>query len=247
MYSFSLKIDDKKHSLDAENGISIDIIGRLLAELYNAIDLEEGANCTLSNIRGNCYALDFSTKSEQQVERFKVVHRKIQEVPYQELESYEKKYAKILSKIISSNYYINAYDENNNKIASINEIITGRIIKYYYSQKTVYGYLSELGGKSLDSSKKHIIIDGFPHRIYINKDLDLKLKPYYRTVKIAIKIKIKHSAEKGSIIYAEMINFKEVRANSLSENLKEEGHIPLNITNNSTTMDGIIDALYGTN
>tara|TARA_R100000935_G_scaffold46100_1_gene69288 strand:+ start:814 stop:1554 length:741 start_codon:yes stop_codon:yes gene_type:complete len=244
MINFSLKIDDKNHSLNSENGISIDLIGKLLEELYKTIDLNEGAKCTLSNIRGNCYALDFSTESIIQAERFKIVHQKIQDVPIQDLDKSERDYAKTLKKIMSDRFWINAYS-NGEKIASINKIIEGKSIKYYFSQKTIYGFLSELGGKSLESSTKHIIVDGFPHRINISKDLDLQLKPYYRTDKLAFKIKTRHSFEKGSIISAEMISFKQIGANSFSENLKEEGHIPLNILNNKATMDGIIDALYG--
>ena len=97
--------------------------------------------------------------------------------------------------------------------------------KYYYTQKTVYGYISELGGKSLYSKTKHILIDGYPHRIYISSDLDLKLKPFYRTNKLAVRLRVKQTFDNGNIVNAEMINFKTVGSSSLSENLKAEGFI----------------------
>lgn len=245
MYNFSIKIDDKKHSLNSESGISIEVLSELLRDLYSAIDFSENAKCTLSNIRGNCYAMDFSTESKTQLERFKIVHKNIQEIPIKDLEIEQKKYAKTLKKIIDNRFYINAYDENNKKIASISELTTGKEIRYYYSQKTIYGYLSELGAKSIDSDNKHIIIDGFPYRIYISKDLDLQLKHYYGTEKLAVKTRIKRAFAKGNIISAEMISFKEVGKLSFSESLSKEGYIPLNILNNASTIEGIIDALYG--
>lgn len=247
MYSFSIKIDDKKHSLNSENGVSMDLIAELLKDLYKAIDLKDGAKCTLSSIRGNCYALDFSSEHETHLERFKIVHKNIEGASIEDLNVEQRNYAKTLKKVMDNQFFVNAYDENKKKIASINEIKIGKSVKYYYSQKTVYGYLSELGGKTLNSRSKHIIIDGYPNQIKISKDLDLKLKHYYRTQKLAVKIRIKRTFEKGSVIEAEMIDFKEVGVLSLSENLKKEGYIPFQKIKNLNSLDGIIESLYGNN
>ena len=245
MHKFSIKIDDQKHSLDSERGISIDFLSEILKDLYRAIDMNEGARCTLSNIRGNCYAMDFSTDSAFQAERFQIVHKNIQDIPLKDLDDQQRKYAITLKKLTDQHYYINAYDENKNKIASISEVSTDKIIKYYFSQKTIYGFLSELGSKSLDTENKHIYIDGFPYKIFISKEKDLELKNYYRTEKLAIKLRVKHAFEKGNIINAEMISFKTVGNLKLSENLSKEGFISLNIVNDSSTLEGIIDSIYG--
>lgn len=246
MYNFSIKFDDKLHSLNSENGISMNLVGDLLKDLYSAIDLDNNVKCTLSNIRGNCYALDFSTEHKDHLDRFVVVHKNIQDVPINDLELEQKKYAKTLGKVMDGKFYVNAYDNEKNKIASINEIIRKKEISYYYSQKTIYGYISELGSKNLDSEKKHVIIDGFPYRIYISSDLDLQLKPFYKTEKLSMKIKIKRSFEKGSIVNAEMISFKEVGKSSLIENLKSEGFIPLNILkDNNNSLEGLLNSIYG--
>ncbi|WP_298531108.1 hypothetical protein [uncultured Algibacter sp.] len=247
MYNFSIKIDDKEHSLNAENGISMNLIAELLKDLYKAIDLKDGVKCTLSSIRGNCYALDFSSDHKTHLERFKVVHRNIEGASIQDLNFEQRNYAKTLKKVMDGKFYVNAYDENKNKIASINEIKTGKSIKYYYTQKTIYGYLSELGGKTLNSKSKHIIIDGYSYQIKISKDLDLKLKDFYRTQKLAVKIRIKRTFEKGSVLEAEMIDFKKVGKLTLSENLKNEGYIPFEKINNLNSLDGIIEAIYGNN
>ncbi len=247
MFNFSIKIDDKKHSLNAENGVSMDLIAELLKDLYKAIDLKDGAKCTLSSIRGNCYALDFSSEHKTHLERFKVVHRNIEGASIEDLNVEQRNYAKTLRKVLDGQFYINAYDENKKKIASISEIKSGKSIKYYYTQKTVYGYLSELGGKTLNSKSKHIIIDGYPYQIKISKDLDLKLKDFYGTQKLAVKIRVKRTFEKGSVIDTEMITFKKVGSLSLSENLKNEGYIPFEKISNLNSLDGIIEAIYGSN
>ncbi len=246
MFNFSLKFDDKGHSLNAEDGISINLISDLLKSLYEAIDLDEQAKCTLSNIRGNCYALDFSSESENQLTRFKIVHKNIQDLPISGLTSEQRKYAKTLKKIMDGKYYIEAFDENKNRIASIKKINNDGEVKYYYTHQTVHGLLSLLGGNSINSETKYIRIDGYPHRINISKDLDMLLKPFYGSEKLAVKVRVKHSVDSGSILKTEMVHFTRVERNSLSENLRKEGFIDLNIMkNNDITIDGIIDAIYG--
>ena len=54
LYTFSLRIDDEKHSLSATNGLSVKQLGQLLLDLDKALELN-GKDCTLSNISGNCY------------------------------------------------------------------------------------------------------------------------------------------------------------------------------------------------
>ena len=60
-----------------------------------------------------------------------------------------------------------------------------------------------------------------------------------------MKIKIRRSFEKGSIVNAEMISFKKVGELSLMENLKNEGFIPLEIMNEKTSLEGLINSIYG--
>ncbi|WP_339707572.1 hypothetical protein [uncultured Kriegella sp.] len=247
MYKFSLKFDDKNHSLSAEKGLPIDILSELLKDLYKAIDLDKEANCTLSNIRGNCYALDFNSLEETHLERFKIVHKNLQDVPLNILEGDEKKYGITLKKVLGDDYYVVAYDENNNEVASIKEFKSSKEIKYYYTYQTIYGYLSELGGKSINSKTKHIKVDGYPFNIYIDKDLDLLLKPHYRTDKLSMKIKLKRFFEKGNVVSATMDGFKVVHGKTLMGTLKDEGFIDLNIFKEVTSIDGLIDSLYGGN
>jgi hypothetical protein len=244
-YKFSIQIDDEKHTLSSINGISIKYLWELLRDLYKSVDIEEESKITLSAIRGNCYALDFTTEEQAHLERFKIVHKNIEELPSQHLTLEEKAYSKTLKKILGGQYYLRAYDNEKNIIATIKDLNKEKSITTYYTTKTIYGIVSEIGSKSLSSEKKHICIDGFPNNIKISKDIDLRLKQYYGSQKLMLKIKIKKSVEHNRILEAEMIDFNEVSKNSLSENLKEIGYVDIKLVEGVKTFDDIINRLYG--
>lgn len=248
MYKFSIKIDDDLNSLSKEQGVSFDKIGELLQNLYEAIDPKSALKCTLGQIRGNCYALDFYTEEEKYLENFIVVHKDIEDIPYSELNESQKKYAKTLKKVLGDKYYLTAFDSDNHKIASIKQLevseSTDKVIDVYYTLKTVYGIVSQLGGASLDSSKKHIRIDGINYNIKISKDQDIKLKQYYGTDKLRIKIRQRRSRGKGRVIDAELISFIPVSHHSLLNNLKNEGYIDIYLIKDTETIDDIVNKLH---
>lgn len=247
MYKFSLKIDDDSHSLTKEDGIPFDKIGELLQSLYNAIDPKSNIKCTLGQIRGNCYALDFYTEEKKYENNFIVVHKNIEDISINELDKTQKEYAQTLRKVLGDKYYIKAYDSNNVEVASIKKIGTKVEYDSYYTLKTIYGIVSELGGTSLTSAKKHIRVDGIPYNIKISKDQDIELKPYYGTDKLRIKIKQKRSQGKGRIIEAELLSFITVSGNTLIENLKEIGYIDFNLIKNTHTIEDLVNKIYGYN
>lgn len=244
MYKFSLQIDDKKHSLTAEDGISIDLLSELLKTLYSAIDDGEKAKCTLYNVRGNCYAIDFSSQSESQKNNFIRIHKDLIDVPYSDLPDNEKKYATTLQLIFKRGYFINAAVEGQ-KFAHLTEIRKEEYPESYIIQKTVYGIISEQGGPKLNSNQKHIRIDGYDKSIKINNNDDLRLKQYYRTTKLAIKIRVKVSIDTGNEYSAELINFREIAKGNFIDKLNEEEYIPLHIFNEINDMDSLIKKIYG--
>lgn len=244
--NFSLRIDDEEHSLSATKGISIQYISDLLKDLYKAIDMNEGANCTLSSIRGNCYALDFTTDTESHYERFKIIHKNIEILPPIHLAEEERKYYDTLKRVLKDKYALRAYDNERKEIASIKNIGKEIEIDYYYSTKTVYGVVSELGGKQLTQSKKHIRIHGVNYQISISKDMDMQLKEYYGSAKLRIKVLQKRLTKSNKIVSAELQSFDKISDKKISENLKEEGYIDLEIIKGVKNIDDIIDILYGT-
>lgn len=246
MYKFSLKIDDDKHSLTKEEGIPFDKIGELLQTLYEAIDPKSNIKCTLEGIRGNCYALDFTTKEQRYESNFVVVHKNIEGIPFNQLEKPQKEYAIALRKILGAKYYINAYDSNGVRVASIKDIGVKEDYDTYYAHKTVYGIVSQLGSPSLGSSKKHISVDGIPYKISITKDQDIELKAFYATDKLRMKIKQKRSQSKGRVIDAELISFTKVSEYGLIDNLKKEGYIDFELIKNAHSIEDIVNRIYST-
>jgi hypothetical protein len=244
-YKFSIQIDDESHALSSTKGISIKYLWELLRDLYKSIELENEPNCTLSNIRGNCYALDFTTEEKQYEQRFISVHKNVGELSNSDLTIEERNYAKTLNKILGNRYYLRAYDNDKNVIATIKELDKDKSVNHYYTYKTIYGYVAELGGRSIYADKKHIRIEGFDHNIIITKDLDLKLKEHYRTHKLKIRIKAKLSSVDNRIIGAEMVNFSVLNEMKLSQNLKEMGYVDFAMIKNANTMNEIIDRIYG--
>ena len=244
MFKFSLKIDDKNHSLNAEDGISIDIISELLRTLYDAIDDGTKAKCTLSNIRGNCYALDFTTHNALQSENFVSLHKRIEELNTDELTQDEQKYAHSLNLIFKKGFYINAYNEGE-RIAKLSHLIIDGTPEHFYKQKTIYGIISELGGMTINSDVKHIIVDGYSKKIKINNKLDLQLKNHYRTDKLAIKIRTKVSIRTGNEFAAELLSFRVIGRNSLLDNLSATGPSEYNFLKGINTMDDLLNSIYG--
>ncbi len=150
-----------------------------------------------------------------------------------------------LRKIIGGRYYLTAYDNEEQEIATIKEFKRTLDIEYYYTQKTIYGILSELGGKSITTPNKHILIDGFSHRVYLDKEQDLELKQFYGTDKLRVKIRLKRSSVDSHIIRAEMISFLKIGDGMLHENIEKEGYVDLAILKGAKTIDDVLNRIYG--
>ncbi|RYE12533.1 MAG: hypothetical protein EOP34_10650 [Rickettsiales bacterium] len=243
MIKFSIKIDDSEHSLTKEDGIPIDKIGGLLESLFNAIDTGTGEKCTLGQIRGNCYALDFYTQDEGYLSNFVTLHKSIEEVSIDDLLPEEKKYANKLKAILGNQYYLKAYDGNNEEIASISEIGTKELPSYYYTTDTVYGIIIQLGRQTTEA-KKHISIEGVPYKIFITKEQDLSLKEYYDTHNLRIEISQKRSTFDGHIVSAELDSFDVISQKNLQDNLSETGYIDFNLIKNTNSIEDILAKIY---
>jgi small nuclear ribonucleoprotein (snRNP)-like protein len=218
MLKFSVKIDDDNHTLSKENGISFDKIAVFLKDLYDAIETKLGIKCTLGEIRGNCYALDFYTEDEKMHDNFVMVHKNLEQHSEIDLKDKEQKYAKTLKGILGDKFYLKAYDKTGFEIAKLRSISIAQEIEHYYNTQLVYGIFSEHGSKSL-KSKSHILISGLEFKIYINDEQDLSLKPYYKTHKLRFRLRQKISTKDGHIISAELIEFDPLSNLNLLENI----------------------------
>jgi len=244
MIKFSIKIDDEAHSLNKEDGISFDKIGDLLKTLYIAIDNGTDHKVTLGNIRGNCYALDFYTKDNGLYENFLTVHKNLEQLDVDALPYEQKRYAASLKAVLGGKYYLSAYDKDDNKIAAISEFGKKQFASFYYSTDTIYGILSELGSSTLTSAKKHIYIDGIDYKIFISKDQDLELKPFYGTHKLRVELRQKRSSADGHIVNSELLSFTSVSKGNLIDNLNDSEPIDLQILKDTHTIEDILNNIY---
>ncbi|WP_295651928.1 hypothetical protein [uncultured Mucilaginibacter sp.] len=244
MIKFSIKIDDEAHSLTKEDGIPINKIGELLQKLLAAIDNGTGNKVTLGQVRGNCYALDFYTQDIGLHNNFITVHKNIEQVEIDDLPHEQKQYAAALKVVLGGRYYLKAYDDEGTEIAAINDIGRKQLTSYYYSTDTVYGILSELGSANLSTAKKHIFLDGVPYRIYISKDQDLELKPYYGTDKLRVELRQRKSSIDGHIVNSDLLSFAKVGKGNLIDNINNSEDFDLPILRGVHTIEDILNSIY---
>ena len=217
MFKFSLKFDNDTHSLTSTDGISMDKIGELLANLFDVISPKDGSKCTLGAIRGNCYALDFFTEDESFHTNFIIAHRNIEQHLEIDLKDKERRYAKTLNFILGDNLSLQAFDNSGLEIVKIKSLDIQKEIKHYYVSKSISGIIAELGGRDL-TAKPHVFINGQGYKIYITSEQDLKLKPYYKTDILNIRLRQKISSKDGHVLSATLLDFRS-KKQSLIENL----------------------------
>lgn len=244
MPKFSIKIDDDNHTLSKENGVSFEKIAILLKDLYEAIETKLGIKCTLGEIRGNCYALDFFTEDEKLHDNFVVVHKNVEQHLDTDLREKEQKYAKTLNVILGDKFYLKAYDKTGGEIAKIRKLNIPQEVEHYFITQTLYGIFSEHGGKSL-KTKPHIFISEIDYKIYISEYQDLLLKPYYKTDKLKFRLKQKISTKDLHVISAELIEFEPISKLTLIENINSVNTDNLKILTGLNNSDDVLKKLYG--
>jgi len=105
------------------------------------------------------------------------------------------------------------------EVVKIKDIDLQKEISHYYLTTTISGIVYELGSKN-DTISPHIYIDGEDYKIYISKEDDLLLKPYYKTNSLNLRLRQKISIKDNHIISASLLSF-EPKNKSLIESLNE--------------------------
>jgi hypothetical protein len=75
-YTVTIRFDDDTHSLSASSGLPVDLTGEVLVLLSKAVGFKKEEKFTLSEVRGNCYAISFVTDSEPLYCSIETVHKK---------------------------------------------------------------------------------------------------------------------------------------------------------------------------
>lgn len=221
-FKFTLRFDNKAHSLSRDFGLPINDLGELLLALYPVIKTRDGENITLSEVRGNCYAIDFQTDEEETRDRFLKIHKKIVEGDIEALKPEENQYIQKLEKtVIKRELYVEALDPEHKETATrIEAIPVIDKIDSYYSTKTLYGIISEIGGPKLDS-KPHILVSGEPYKIWLTPEQEDRLRPFHKKGKLLLKIRVKYSLKDKKIWQAELVDFKDLGDKRLDERFED--------------------------
>ncbi len=219
-YQFTLRFDDDLHSLNQYNGLTAQQVGELLTVLSQAMHLNSEQKLILSDIKGNCYALELTTDSISVHENLKVVHRKISENDYSGLGSNEKKYANCLKAIIGNKLNLRAYDKDKAYYVKLDKIELPKEPTHYFEHSVVHGIITSIGGASLDG-KAFIKINEENYQIEINVAQEKSLVRYYKAKKIDFSIKKKIDFTSDKIVSAELIDFEVLEEKTFIELVNE--------------------------
>lgn len=219
-YQFILRFDDDLHSLNQYNGLTVQQVGELLIVLSQAMHLTKEQKLILSDIKGNCYALELTTESISVHENLKVVHRKISENDYAGLGSNEKKYANCLKATMGNKLNLRAYDKNKDYYVKLDKIELPKEPTHYFEYSVVHGIITSIGGTSLDG-KAFIKINEENYQIEINVAQEKNLVRYYKAKKIDFSIKKKIDFTSDKIVSAELIDFEVLEEKTFIELVNE--------------------------
>lgn len=215
-HELTLKFDDNTHSLTKYNGLNIGDVGELLASLSVAIGLSEKNKATLYEISGNCYAMRLNTTSLNTKTNIFTLHENISKGYFAKLTKNEKEYTKRLQSILSDRLYMEVYDKGKSHSIRIEDIVIPELPEYYYEINDVSGYITSIGGKSLDDLA-HIKIDTHAYNIYISPEQELDLLIHYKKNRVSLSIKAKISFETHKIKSADLLNFEILKENTFYE------------------------------
>ena len=211
-YDFTLRFDNEDHSLTAKNGLPIEKLAELLLSLSKSVNTDEKNPLILSEIRGNCYAIQVTTPIFTVHENLKVVHRKISENDFSGLNNDQKKYASKLKSILGNKLTLSAYDSNKSFEVELSEIVLPAQPEYYYEIGTIYGIITSIGGSAVDG-KAVIHVNRVPYDIEISNKQENELLNFYKKDKIRFLIRKKVTTEKKEIVSAKLESFEVIQKN----------------------------------
>jgi hypothetical protein len=206
-YDLTLRFDNEDHSLTAKNGLPIEKLAELLLSLSKCVSADDKNPLTLSEIRGNCYAIQISTPVFTLYENLKVVHKKISENDFSGLNNDQKKYAIKLKSILGNKLSLTAYDNDKNFNVEVSEIVLPVQPDYFYEIGSVYGIITSIGGSAIDG-KTVIHVNRVPYDIEISTQHESELLQYYKKDRMRFLVRKKITTEKKEIVSAKLEHFE---------------------------------------
>ena len=218
-FDFILRFDDNRHSLTAKNGLSIKDLSELLSSLYDALNVSDADKLVLSEVRGNCYAINLTTTNELVHENLKIVHRKISTNDYQGLNKKQIKYANKMKSILGDNLYLQAYDETKEFKVEVNEINIPELPEFHHELSSVYGVITSIGGRSIDGVS-YIRINGHNYDIKVTSSQEKKLIPFFKKNKMRFVLNKKISTDDKQVKSADLENFEPTENIDFNKNIE---------------------------
>ncbi len=215
-YHFTLRFDDEQHSLTRFKGLPAQRVGELLVSLSEALNIGKSQMLVLSEIRGNCYALNLTTESLTVHENLKVIHKNISENNYKGLNSVQRKYAQTLKTIMGGQLQMKAYDKDKDFQITVEEIKLPQTPVHYFEIGTAYGIITAIGGNTLDG-KAHIRINQEEYNIEITPRQEQDLLSEYKKSRLRLSVKKKISVETDKTMSAELLDFEVLSEQSFKE------------------------------
>jgi hypothetical protein len=213
-YTVTIRFDDDAHSLSASNGLSIEALGELLVSLSKAVGLKKEDRVTLSRIKGNCYALDFTTANELHYRSIETIHKKISENDFCGFNSDQKRYAsKLVSIVRERGYRINVYNPDKGFDYKIMDVSFKNSVESYYEIDDVYGIIASIGSSSLHAQPA-IKLSKEGYDIRITNAQESKLIKHFKKDRLLLTIKKKINAETNKIESVSLIDFEVTGSDS---------------------------------
>lgn len=237
IYDFTLRFDNDEHSLTANNGIPADDVGKILIDLTKA--LGEGHDIVLSEIKGNCYALNITTHHIATHEILKVIHKRIEKNDFSGLNTEQRKYAGTISNVMRSQHvYLDAYTKDKEEYyVKVFDIIMPEKPKHYFEIGSIYGKITAIGGKTLNGKANIKINDGH-FDIEVTPEQEKMLLSHYKKTKLLLTIKKKIDFDSGNILSAILEDYEEVSEGDFFNGLKKLSN---NYPNGLFTVENEVD------
>jgi hypothetical protein len=211
-YTVTIRFDDDTHSLSTSNGLSIELLGELLVSLSKAVGLKKEDRVTLSEVKGNCYALGFTTDSEVSYRSIEFIHKNISENNFREFNSDQKKYASKLSAIVrEKGYRINVYNSDRGFDYKIADISFEDKVESYFEIDSVYGIIASIGSSSLNTQPS-IKLSREGYEIHVTGEQERKLIKHFKKNRLFLTIKKKINAETDNVESAYLIDFEVIKS-----------------------------------
>jgi hypothetical protein len=242
MYKLTLRFDDAAHSLTAENGLPIGETGELLQALAKALNVDDNNKVTLSEIRGNCYALELATPVVTMYETIKVLHEKIDGNEFEGLNRDQRNYAGRLKNIMERHQTdLRVYDESKVFNLHVENIKLPKEPQHYFQKGSIYGVVTAIGGVSL-SGKSTIHVSEISYDIEIDNSQEVQLLQYFKKNRLYFDIRKKINFQTGAVQSAELQDFEVVGTTPLIEAMDDlKSKYPDGVFNNLDGVEAVRD------